>query len=128
LVRQAREAERNHDLDRAADLYARASELDPKNAPALAGRDRVRLLQSGAAGDDSDFPARQASLIEAQREEVRYRVNSHLEEARNAIRQERLQDAELALERARVAAETDPGVFTPAENETFHDAIENAAL
>ena len=50
LVRQAREAERNNDLDRAADLYARASERDPRNAAAVTGRDRVRWRLRNARG------------------------------------------------------------------------------
>ena len=126
-VREARDAQHANQFDRALDLYARAAELDPDNVAAVEGRDQILTLM-GRNPSPTNLMKVEARELEARRGEIRYRVRTNLEDARAAIREHRWADAQIAIDRARLAATADPTIFQPQETRQFGNDIDGADL
>ena len=126
-VREAQDAERQNNYDRALDLYTRAADLDPSNAAAVQGRNNVLVLM-GRSPAPENLMARQEQDIRARKEEITYQVQNNLDQARASIRGANWANAANAIDRARIATNADPGIFTPAELQRFRQQIEQADL
>jgi hypothetical protein len=63
-----------------------------------------------------------------QRKEIRYQIQSNLDIARSEITQQRWSNAQLSIDRARLAACADPTIFTIGDIRQFRDRIEEVEL
>lgn len=123
-VREAQDAQRANNFDRALDLYTRAADLDPSNAAAVQGRDQVLTLrgQNPVAGGNAESD--EARMLKARRSEISYNVDTNLEQARSATQQGSWKDAQLSIDRARLAASADPSIFSSEELRRFTQRID----
>ena len=126
-VQQANAARKSEKYDEALDLYRRAVELDPSNNAAIQGRDQV-LSFLGRNPSPADLMNEAAHTIEARRGEIHYNVQSNLDQARAAIAQGNWSDAQIAIDRARLAASADPSIFTPKEIRSLTNSIDQTDL
>jgi general secretion pathway protein D len=126
-VREGQEAQRTNNLDRALDLYTRAAELDPNNAAAIQGRDQILTLQ-GKNPSPGNLPGQVSAEIAARRGEINYNVQSNLDQARAAIQQGQWGNAQIAIDRARLAASSDPSIFQPSDIRRFNNEIDQTEL
>ena len=123
-TREAQEARHAKNLDRALELFTWAAVLDPTNLAAAHGRDEVLKLQGrdpralGAIGM-GDHP---------HSTQIPYQVEANLGQGKAAIQQKQWQAAEAAFKRARLAAESDPSLFTPEDMQNFRNRIDQAEL
>ena len=123
-VREAQDAQRANNFDRALDLYTRAADLDPSNAAAVQGRDQVLTLrgQNPAAAGNADSD--EGRLVKARISEISYKVDTNLEQAQQAIHQGHWADAQFAIDRARLAASADKSIFTTEDLHRFTQRID----
>ena len=123
-VSEAGEAAKAQNYDRALDLYTKAADADPSNAAAVQGRDDVlRLL--GRNPSPANLPNAEAERIKARQGEITYQIQSNLDQARAAIQQEHWGDAQIAIDRARLAASADPTIFPAQTIRGFNTQIAN---
>ena len=127
LVREAREAQQQNNFDRALDLYSRAATYDPDNAAAIQGRDQVLSLM-GRNPNPTNLPTAVTPEIKARMGEIEYQVQSNLDQARAAIDQQKWAEAQIDIDRARLAAAADPTIFPVAEIRRFHNEIDQTEL
>ncbi|MGB7158913.1 MAG: hypothetical protein WBD40_12645, partial [Tepidisphaeraceae bacterium] len=123
LVEQARAAQQAGRYPEALDKYSEAQRLDPNNAQAASGVSEVAALTGRGTGG-SNLIDRQQETIELTRQEVTFTVNNSLGDVQQAISANDFTTAQAALERARVATNLNPQVFTEAENRQFRQRIE----
>ena len=134
LVQEAQAAERNNDFNRAQELYSRAIELDPNNAAAIQGRDQsMRLMgrnpaAAAAPAGGGNLPDQAAADVRARQGEIRYQIQSNLDQARAAIQSQNWAGAQTSIDRARLAASLDPTIFNPDEIRRFRQQIDQADL
>ena len=126
-VREAKEAETANNYDRALDLYTRAADADPSNAAAVQGRDHVLVLM-GRNPSPQNLPERATQEMAARQGEIQYQVQSNLDQARSAIQQQQWGNAQIAIDRARLAANSDPSIFTPQQIRQFRTQIDQVQL
>ena len=127
LVREARDAQRANNYDRALDLYTRAAEYDPNNAAATQGRDEILRLE-GRSGSPENIGRATSAEIAARQGEIRYQVQSSLDQARSNIQQGQWGNAQIAIDRARLAASADPTIFPQEEVRRFRNEIDSTEL
>lgn len=123
-VREGQEAQRANNFDRALDLYTRAAQLDPNNAAAVQGRDQMLTLKGQNPAAPANAASPEARLLEAERGEIQYNVRVNLEQAHNAIQDGHWKDAQVAIDRARLAASSDPTIFDAADIRRFNQQID----
>lgn len=124
-VREAQEAQRANNFDRALDLYTRAAQIDPDNAAAVQGRDQVLTLRGQNPAAVNGAPV-EADYIRARQSEITFQVQSNLDQAQTAIKQGHWRDAQISIDRARLAATADPTIFEPADLHKFTLRIDQA--
>ena len=122
LVGQARASQDSGDLDHARELYAEAVRLDPNNSQAQAGLDEV-LTAQGRNPRNSPLLTRAAGPIEERRQEINYRFDTAVGDARTATQAGRWEDAERSLQQAQLAAGADRTLFNPQELRRFDQTI-----
>ena len=128
-VSQAQDAERQNKFEQALDLYTRAADLDPSNSAAVQGRDHTLVLMGR-----NPAPANNAGMDDASRAviarqgEIRYQISSNLDQARQAIAQGRWADAKTSIDRARLAANADPTIFSADDVRRFTSQVDQAEL
>jgi len=126
-VRQATEAKNQQQYSRSLDLYNRALEIDPNNAAAAQGRDQVMVLM-GQNPSAANLPNEANREISARQGEIRYQIQSNLDDARRDIAAGSYGDAQTAIDRARLAASADPTIFSPEDIRRFRTQIDQADL
>jgi general secretion pathway protein D len=125
-VREAQEARKQNNLTRSLDLYTRAADLDPSNQAAVVGRDEILTLEGKAPPQGGintlgvDLKARQG--------EISYQVQSNLDEARADIQQGQWGAAQIAIDKSRLAASSDPTIFPPDQINRFKMQIDQTEL
>lgn len=118
LVAQARAAQATGENARAAELYAEAARLDPNNAAAAAG-----VAELARAAEAPSLLTEQERQIRARRDVVRFQFDQALENVRESTARGDFPAARQSLDRARLARNQDPTIFTPAELAAFDSAI-----
>ncbi|MEO6435884.1 MAG: hypothetical protein ABIP55_08995, partial [Tepidisphaeraceae bacterium] len=138
LVQEARTEQTNGNYNRAFQLYTQALQVDPNNEQARAGRQDMQAMLSGAgAGGQANVGANvdegggallddRAKQILAQKQDITFNVNSELEKADTAIQANNYADAQAAVNRARVARDTNPNIFTEQEIRGFDSQLAQA--
>jgi general secretion pathway protein D len=126
LVDQARAAEQRNDYNSALNLYGEAAQLDPTNQAAQAGRNNMLALTGRATGA-SPLDQRD-QLIRARKQEIRWNFDSALNRAREATRGGDFATADVALQQARVARNTDPTIFPENEVREMETRLADAQL
>lgn len=124
LLEQAEAARAAWRLEEAMSLYSRALELDPNNNAARVAKEQLEREMAGAPGR-SDALARREQEILQQQQYITYSINTAISEANQAIAQKNFADAQAALERARVARASNPGVFRQEQLREFDQRIAN---
>ncbi|HWP39446.1 MAG TPA: hypothetical protein VNL70_00875, partial [Tepidisphaeraceae bacterium] len=127
LVEQAEAARAANRLDEARALYTRAAELDPNNTAAIRGRDEVAALLNITTGQPDLLTQREAQ-IRQQQQYITYSFNTAISDARRAIEARNFADARAAIERARVARNSNPGIFTQEQIRQFDTTIAETQL
>jgi general secretion pathway protein D len=125
LVARGQTAQDKNNYEQALDNYTRAADLDPSNQEATAGRERMLQLLGRQPGREDQL-SRVAKETEIKRQEVMYNVDRALEEAGNSVRDNNYTAAQAAVDRARVAVNTDRTIFTPDELRQMEGRIANA--
>ncbi len=125
LVARGQAAQDKNNYEQALDNYTRAADLDPTNQEAIAGREKMLQLLGRQPGREDQL-TRVQKEIEIRRQEIMYRVDQALEEAGNDVRSNDYTAAQAAVDRARVALNTDRTIFTPDEIQRMETRIANA--
>ncbi|MCC7350285.1 MAG: hypothetical protein IT446_06920 [Phycisphaerales bacterium] len=121
LVEQARQAQTDRRYQDALKMYTRATELDPSNQAAQQGRrDMEQLTGQGTGRSLLDT---QAAAIQQRRGRVQYSFDSAITAANDAIGNNKFVDAQRQLQNARIARDSDPGVFNPQELAQFDNTL-----
>jgi general secretion pathway protein D len=129
LVRDAQAAQRANNFERALTLYSQAVDYDPSNAAALQGRDQTLVLMGrNAAPAQANLPDQASNDVKARQGEIRYQIQSNLDQARGAIQQQNWGAAQVAIDRARLATSLDPTIFPADEIRKFRAQIDQADL
>jgi len=128
-VHDAQDAEKQNNFDKALDLYTRAADLDPSNSTAVQGRDHTLVLMGRNPAPVSSGGMDDASRdVRARQGEIRYQISSNLDQARAAISQQNWADAKVAIDRARLAANADPTIFSADEVNRFKSQVDQTEL
>ncbi len=125
-TRAAVAAESNN-LDQARQLYSQAVSLDPDNATAKAGLSRVLILQ-GRSTQNTSLLGEQAKRIQTQIQEITYSFDQAIADARAAIGRGQFQAASTDIQRAQVARNQNPNIFTPEALRNFDNQIRQTQL
>ncbi|MDW8262070.1 MAG: hypothetical protein RMJ35_06050, partial [Phycisphaerales bacterium] len=125
LVAKADEAAAAGRLDEALTLYTQATNLDPGNAAAAAGRTRMLQLTNREPAA-RDLLAEVDKQIRARREAITYSFNNAIERANAAIAQNNFRDAQAAISEARIARAQDPTIFQTSEINAFDATLADA--
>jgi type II secretory pathway component GspD/PulD (secretin) len=121
-IADAKDAKAQNRLDDALNLYTQAVALDPTNVDAINGRNDLLTLTSRKPGPSNALD-REAREVEARRQSIQYSFGIAIDEAQNDIEAKKIADAKVAIERARVARNTDPQIFTDDEMRAFDSRI-----
>jgi general secretion pathway protein D len=124
-IADAKDARAQNRLDDALTLYTQAVQLDPSNTEAINGRNELLTLtgrQPGYGGTLMRFERD----VQARRESISYSFDKALEDAQTAIDSKNIPDAKAAIERAKVARNTDPQIFRDDELRAFDSRIAQA--
>ncbi len=122
LVTQANQAKAENRYTDALSLYSQAAEMDPGNQQAQAGKAEMATL-TGRTATPSPLLDRQEQVIRARRQSVQYSFDSAISDAKDSIASGNYKAAQAAVDRATVARNTDPGIFTQQELAAFDRAI-----
>jgi hypothetical protein len=122
MIREAQEAERGGRWTEARNLYMRSLELDPHNAAARDGRDRM-LAYFAEAEKNSPRPAEAERRIQGS-SEARWVFNFSVEEADKALALKHFAEARAARRRGWAAVERDRNFFPPEQLRAFQAAAE----
>ena len=120
----ARQAEAGGDQNEALRDYTKAAELDPSNADAAAGKQRMLEAAGKAppAGGMPGFTVRQSLAIQ----QIKSQFNAAIASATAATKANDFAGAQQAIEQARVARAADPGAFPVEQLRQMDDAIARA--
>jgi general secretion pathway protein D len=124
LVTQA-DALASSNPEQALTLYAQAAQLDPANQQAVAGRNAMQE-RTGRGAAPGTLMDRTQQAIETQRQAIEYSLTNALTDADAAITANNFIDAQRGVDRARVARNSNPNIFTPQEISQFDTRIETA--
>jgi tetratricopeptide (TPR) repeat protein len=122
-LRDAQEAERSGRLTEARNLYAQALELDPNNAAARDGRNRVIAYLEEAEKNPPPALSRTERLVVGSLS-ARWDFNFAVEEADKALALKRFAEARAARRRAWAAVERDRDLLAPDDLRAFQAAAE----
>ncbi|HEY2589806.1 MAG TPA: hypothetical protein VGI81_28945, partial [Tepidisphaeraceae bacterium] len=103
-VREAQDAQRSNNYDRALDLYSQAANIDPNNAAAIQGRDQMLTLL-GRNPSPQNLGQTVSEDVRARQGEIRFQVQSNLDQAHASIQQGNWATAQIAIDRARLASQ-----------------------
>jgi general secretion pathway protein D len=126
-VAQAQEAQRDNRLRDAYALYQEASRLDPTNRTAIDGMAQTELMVTGGTNraDPLNDELRRNAI---RRDAIRWNFDQAIADANAAIARKEFNDAQEALDRARVAKESNPTIFSQQDLAAFDSTIANAQL
>lgn len=127
LVKAARDAQNNGNLDEARNDFQQAVRLDPLNAQAQAGLDDVLNMQGRNPREGNAAEQFRRGILERV-QEITYRFNTAINEARDAVQAHDWNRAEAALQRAKLASSTDRAIFSPSALREFDTTIANTQL
>lgn len=123
LVDQAKAAANDQRYDDALRLYTRATELDPANQDATAGRDRISELVGRSS---KNLLNEQERRTLAQRQAIQYQFNIAIEKAHQAIDAQQWTDATKQIQNARIQRAAASNVFAPTDLPAFDSALASA--
>ena len=126
LVKQADEARAGGRVDEALSLYSRAADLDPANDRAVAGRNEMLAVSGRTVQPGESALTRLERQRREERQFIDYSIRRNLDDARAAQARNEFGEARAGIQRAQVAREANPGVFTDAELRQY-DAMIAAA-
>jgi type II secretory pathway component GspD/PulD (secretin)/TolA-binding protein len=124
-VADAQDARAQNRLDDALDLYSQAVMLDPTNQDAINGKNDLLTITGRQPGQSRAMDNAQKE-IEARRQSIQYSFETAIEEAQTDIDGKKIADAKVAIERAKVARNTDPQIFRDDEIRAFDTRIAGA--
>lgn len=124
LVEQADAARNANRIEEALALYGRAADLDPNNNRAVSGRDELIRI-TGRQPLPDDALDREAKRIKETRQFVDYSIRRNLDDARASMNAGNYTEAYASVQRAQVARDTNPGVFTESELQQYDTMIAN---
>ena len=127
LVDEGRSAEKANDFQTAYARYNEAAQLDPTNQAAQAGRDQMLALNGRNAAASSPLD-QVAQNIKARQQEIRWNFDTAIKNANDATNRGDFAGAQVNLEQARVARNSDPNLFTENEIRDFETRLANAQL
>lgn len=127
IVSDARNAENAASIAIAAELYAKALELDPNNAEAAAGRQRT-LQTAGISPVQRDMATEREARILAERQYINSSFERFMTEAELNVARQRFDAARNSLQQAQVVSRTNPGIFTNPELEQFDQRLASARV
>lgn len=119
LVEQAKAAQQESRYADALSFYTQAAKLDPNNQQAVQGQTEMQQL-AGRAPQPSGLLGTVAKENETRRQAISYSFKTALDSANAAIDSGDFRTAQTQLTSARVAAETDPTIFSPEEVRAFN--------
>lgn len=122
LVEQGKTAAAESRYADALAAYSKAAELDPSNQQAVQGRAEMQAL-AGRAPTQSGLLNRVQQQNETRRQAITYSFNTALDASNAAIDGGDFRTARTQLAAARVAAESDPTIFTPEDIRKFNSQI-----
>ena len=126
LIAKAQEAQRDNRLRDAYNYYHEARRLDPSNRVAAEGEAQTELMVGGAARTDVlDDQLKRAAVI---RDAIRWNFDQAIADANAAIAARDFNKAQEALDRARVAKESNPTVFSKEDLDRFDSIVVNTQL
>ncbi len=127
LVKQAQAAQEGGNYDEALRLYIRATELDPNNQQAQAGRQQMTTLTGRTTGAAPAL-TQHAAEIRMRRDATNYRFNQAISAAKDAIAQGDFGTARRQLDAARIASNQNTDVFSQPEIRQFQAQLDNTNL
>ena len=125
LVESAQAAENAQRYDEAKNLYTQATDLDPSNPDAIAGRNRTLSL-TGTSPVTEDIGDRTAREIEARRQAIMFSFNQATSQAKLQENQGNFDGARTSLAQAEAASRSDPGIFKNEELQSFNQQLADA--
>ncbi len=123
LVEKALKEQAANQKRQALDDFSRAAELDPSNQQAIAGRDE--LADQLGVGNRPSGLQQQATVLPERIQAIQYSFDSAVQEANSDIQAGDFQGARRAIDRARIARNTDPTIFTQQQINVFDQTIAN---
>ena len=123
LVDRARAEAAGNQRTEALNDYTQAAQLDPSNQQATTGRDQL-AGQLGVGTAPSGL-GQLSNVLPERIQAITYSFNSAITDANNAIGAGNFADAQRALDRARIARNTDPTIFTVQQVNVFDTTIAN---
>jgi type II secretory pathway component GspD/PulD (secretin)/tetratricopeptide (TPR) repeat protein len=121
-VMQADQAKAGGRYNDSISLYDEALALDPNNTGAQAGKAEAQRM-TGREVVATDALSGYEKLIQAKKENIRFTVDSSLQESQQARAASNFTDARRALIKAQSARDSDTGIFTREELAQFDSAI-----
>ncbi len=126
LVESAQQAQRDNRLRDAHESYREAARLDPSNRAAAEGLAQTELMVTGSP--QGDMLARQMAMRNVRAQAIRWSFDQAIADANAAIARRDFAEAQAALDRARVAKESDPAAFSQEELARFDSVVANTQL
>ncbi len=126
LVAKAREAERDNRLQDAYLLYQDAARLDPSNRDAAQGLAQTELRVGGAPR--GDLLQNELTRNAVRRDAIQWSFDQAIADANAAIVRRDFNAAQEALDRARVAKESNPSIFSQQALAAFDSTVANTQL
>ncbi|GEM_PF-745636 len=122
LVDKARQAQQEGRTADALDAYTKAVETDPSNQAAVDGRNQILTLE-GRAPVATTLLDRQAQANLAKKQYITYSFNESVDRTRAAIAQHNFKVAQIQLDSAAVARQTDANLFNQDELKAFDTTL-----
>jgi general secretion pathway protein D len=123
LVEQARQEQAANQKNEALNDFTHAAQLDPSNQQAVAGRNE--MADELGVGNAPTGLGIIATEVPERIQAINYSFNSAVADANNAISAGDFAAAQRAIDRARIARNTDPTIFTPQQINVFDQTIAN---
>jgi type II secretory pathway component GspD/PulD (secretin)/tetratricopeptide (TPR) repeat protein len=122
LVKEGQAAQQSGDLQGALDKYQVAHDLDSSNAQATAGLNEVETAL-GKNPNPPDMLTQREKYVTAARQAVQYNFGQAINDAQQDISANKYDQAQTALNRAQIAATSNPDIFKRDELQHFTDQI-----
>jgi len=126
MVSKAQEAQRDNRLKDAYALYQDAARLDPTNRAAIDGMAQTELMVTGTG--KADMLDSEINRNRIRREAIQWSFNQAVADANAAIARRDFNTAQEQLDRARVAKESNPTIFSQQDLAAFDSTIANTQL
>ncbi|HEV8604362.1 MAG TPA: hypothetical protein VGQ99_03290 [Tepidisphaeraceae bacterium] len=126
MVAKAKEAERDNRLQDAYSLYQDAARLDPSNRDAAEGLAQTELRVGGAPR--GNLLESELARNNVRRDAIRWSFDQAIADANAAIARRDFNAAQEALDRARVAKESNPSIFSQQALAAFDSTVANTQL